>query len=366
MTTACLLVAFLVSAEPEAGLRIRSTSDATRVEVVAPLPEKVQAQLPAGKVAKEKGEELLRLALVDAETGKEGPAIFGNYERRKETLVFTPRFPLTHGQRYRATLDLPGSKPTSTEYRVPAQAAAEPPVVEKVYPSAAVLPANQLKFYIHFSKSMQESKEIFDHIRLFDGDGKEVEEPWRRTELWSADARRLTLWIHPGRIKKGVNLREQEGPVLRPDKSYSLVIGTEVVDADGRPLAKPFTKKFRTGGEEHGRPLVDGWKVQAPAANGEKPLTLEFPRPLDRALLDRFLVVTDAAGKPVAGKIEVGSEERSWLFHPEQPWQAAEYTVKVDGRLEDLAGNTLLRPFDVDLEAPAPTAPKLSVAFRAE
>jgi hypothetical protein len=363
MSCVFLFAGLLLGAEPEP-LRIRATEDAARIEVIAALPEKALAPLPKGKLSAEQGERLLRLTLLDADSGKEGPAILGSYERRNDNLVFTPCFPLTPGQRYRATLEVPGSKPLTTEYRVPERKAAAAAVVEQVYPTAAVLPANQLKFYIHFSKPMAEGREIFDRIKLLDAAGKEIAEPWRRTELWSADGRRLTLWIHPGRIKQGVALREQEGPVLEPNKEYTLLIGAELLDTEGRRLAKAFRKKFRTGLEEHTRPLPEQWRVRPPVAGERSPLIVEFPRPLDRALLDRFVTVLDADGQPVAGRIEVGAEERSWSFHPERPWRAAEYRIKVEGELEDLAGNTPLRPFDVDLKAPSPAPPKLNLPFR--
>jgi len=47
----------------------------------------------------------------------------------------------------------------------------------------------------------------------------------------SGDAKRLSLWIHPGRIKNGVNLREELGPVLEPNRKYTLVLsGGELRD----------------------------------------------------------------------------------------------------------------------------------------
>jgi len=357
----CLLLP-LVAADPEPALRIRAAADA-KVEVVALLPAKVQALLPAGQVKPDDGERYLRLARIDPETGREGAAMLGAYERKDTSLVFRPRFALTPGQRYRATLELPGQKPITVDHAVP-ERDATPPVVEQIFPTGAELPANHLKFYIHFSKPMREGAEIFDHINLLDAAGKPLDDPWRRTELWSADGKRLTLWIHPGRIKRGVNLREEFGPVLEPRKEYTLELGTKLCDTDGRPLAKAFTKKFRTGPEERTRPRVEAWKLTPPAAAGRDALLLEFPRPLDRALLDRCITVTDAHGKPVVGRIEIGKEERSLEFRPEKAWQVADYQVRVDERLEDLAGNTPVRLFDVDLSDPKPGPAKLSLAFR--
>lgn len=344
-------------------LAIRATSDVTQVEVVAQLSDKQRAQITEGKLSPEQGERLLRLCLVDTASQRVGPAMFGAYERRGPQLFFTPRHPLQHGQLYRATFDV-DVKSITADYLVPEKPTSAAARVDKIYPSADLLPANQLKFYIHFSKPMREGKDIFDRIRILDAEGQPIAEPWRRTELWSGDGKRLTIWIHPGRIKQSVNLRDEEGPVLHPGRRYTLEIDAALLDADGQPLGKAFTKKFRTGPEKHTRPLVEDWKLETPAADRSDPVIVRFPEPLDHALLERMLRVVNAAGKEVRGKIVVGPEERSWSFSPDRPWQQAEYVVHVDGEIEDLAGNTPLKPFDVDLTKPAPKAGRLTMPFR--
>ena len=85
-------------------------------------------------------------------------------------------------------------------------------------------------------------------LEILDEQGTLVEDPWRRTELWTADARRLSLWIHPGRIKNGVNLREELGPVLEPNKTYKLIIRAEV---DLRPRGQ-LRYRHCTAGTQHG------------------------------------------------------------------------------------------------------------------
>ena len=90
-----------------------------------------------------------------------------------------------------------------------------------IFPSAEVLPANHLKFYVHFPEPMREGV-FLDYCALLDEHGQPVLEPFRETELWSDDRRRLTLWLHPGRQKAGVNLNVEFGPVLEPGRRYTL------------------------------------------------------------------------------------------------------------------------------------------------
>jgi hypothetical protein len=357
-------VVLLLALDAAPSVEIRPGDGPLRVVVRATLTGKLLVGVPTGALTQEQGERRLRFCLIDPDNGEEGPAVLGNYRREQTTLVFVPRHLLTHGQRYRAVLDLGGGKKATADYRVPAAAATPPPVVEHIYPTTGVLPANQLKFYLHFSRPMRESKEVFDQILLLDARGKPVLDPWRRTELWSPDGRRLTLWIHPGRIKQGIGLREAEGPVLEPDRRYTLVLGADLTDASGQRLGKEVRKPFRTTADDRSRPLPEKWKLRAPEVKTRHPLVVEFPEPLDRALLDRFLTIKDSAGKAIKGRIEVGKEERSWLFHPEQPWEDAGYSLAVDGQLEDLAGNTPLRLFDVDLDEPPPAPPTLALPFK--
>jgi hypothetical protein len=362
MATFSLLALLFAGPPPSADLRIEPGANKATVRVIAKLPAKVNG-LPQGKLTQEQGEAWLKLASVDAATGKEGIAMFGAYERQGARLIFTPRYPLLHGHRYRASFGPPGSKVVRVEYRVPPRPQAPATVVEKVYPSTDVLPANHLRFHIRFSRPMRGGREIFKQIRILDAKGKEVNSPWLPDELWADDDRSLILYIHPGRIKWGLLLRMLLGPVLEPGREYTLVIETAMLDADGRSLAKRFTMKFRTTAEDRTRIDLSAWKLQVPRAGSQAPLVLALPKPLDRVSLERRLKILDSDGKEVSGRIEVGAGERSWSFHPARPWKDAAYRVDVDRELEDVAGNTPTRPFDMDLKAPRPAPQSLSLRF---
>lgn len=222
-----------------------------------------------------------------------------------------------------------------------------------IYPTADALPANHLKFYLVFPEPMREG--IFlNHCRLLDARGREVPEPFRETELWSADGRRLTLWLHPGRQKTGVNLNVELGPALREDGHYRLVISGQWSTARGTPLGRDSVKSFIAAAPDRTQPNLDRWQILLPRAKLREPLLVRFDEPLDWALLHSKFRVERADGTPVAGGIKVGRGERTWTFTPDEPWRAGDYRLAVDVVMEDLAGNSLLRPFEVDLSKPAP------------
>lgn len=225
-----------------------------------------------------------------------------------------------------------------------------------IYPTAETLPANHLKFYLVFPEPMREG--IFlDHCRLLDARGREVLEPFRETELWSADGLRLTLWLHPGRQKTGVNLNVEFGPVLREAGRYTLVISGKWPTARGTPLGNDSVKSFAADTPDRAQPSLDRWQFLLPRAKFRDPLLVRFDEPLDWALLHSKLRIERADGTTVAGAIKVGRGERTWTFTPDEPWRAGDYRLAVDVVMEDLAGNSLLRPFEVDLSKPA-TAPQ--------
>ena len=48
----------------------------------------------------------------------------------------------------------------------------------RIYPTAETLPANHLKFYLHFSEPMRQGV-FLEHCRLLDDEGRPVPEPFR-------------------------------------------------------------------------------------------------------------------------------------------------------------------------------------------
>lgn len=365
--TTTLLIVVLAWLDPGTRVpRIEPGDDPARVVVSIALDAAPSDDWAEGKPVDEStGQQWLRLGIVDEPSGRVGEPLFGRYEHRHGRLIFVPRRGLVPGCLYRAEAFADGRVVAATAYRVPLPPATEAAIVEAIFPSGDEVPANLLKFYVHFSRPMREGREVFDHVRLVDEHGREVPDPWRPTELWSADARRLTLWVHPGRVKTGVNLREQIGPVLVPGGRYTLVVGAGLRDAAGQPLARDAGKSFTARDADHGRPLADApWQVTAPRAATRDAVNVAFPEPLDCHLLERSLEIRDAGGHAIAGVATLGAAERSWRFVPSAPWLAADYALHVDERLEDLAGNTPRKPFEVDRQATPANAPTLRIRFR--
>jgi hypothetical protein len=286
---------------------------------------------------------------VDAPGGL--PPLLGAVSREGEALVFRPRFPLRPGMRYRAVYRDPSRvDPVVEVFRVPDPLPAPTTVLEHVFPSPDVLPENLLKLYLAFSAPMSRG-EASRRVRLLDENGQTVELPFLEIdqELWDVEGRRLTLLFDPGRVKRDLLPNQEVGTPLRAGATYTLVVDREWPDAHGNPLAREGRKTFRVGPPDHAPPRTADWRLAPPRAHTRDPLTVRFPEPLDRALLERVLEVVDGSGSTVPGSVAVESQETRWLFTPRDPWRAGDYRLRVATILEDLAGNSLGRPFEVDV-----------------
>ncbi len=220
-----------------------------------------------------------------------------------------------------------------------APAAAPKARVEHVYPSASVLPANELKLYIYFSAPMSRG-EAWKHIHLLDDTGKPVPLAFLELdqELWDPGNQRLTVLFDPGRIKRGLVPTNELGSPIVEGKHYKLVIDRDWHDAQGAHLVEGFEKAFTGGPSDRVPPDPKHWNVTAPKAGTAEPLIVDFPKPMDYALLQRML---DVPG--VRGRIAIDRDETRWSFTPDAPWKPGNYKLVADNLLEDIAGNHLDR-----------------------
>jgi len=294
----------------------------------------------------------------NASTNQNLPPMAGSYRVQANVLRFDPQFPLEPGISYRAVLH-PDQLPEANHSTAAAMTAVfQPPsretmpgtVVSRIYPSADVLPENLLKFYVHFSAPMSRGR-IYDHIHLLNQSGKEVELPFLEIdeELWDSTLTRLTLFIDPGRIKRGVRPLEEIGPALEAGKTYTLAIGREWKDAAGNPLKESFQKAFKVGPPDRQPPDPAQWKIESPPSGTREKVTIAFNKPMDHALSARVIRVADPSGQPVKGITMLADQERQWTFTPDTSWQAGNYQLVIQTTIEDLAGNNIGKPFDVDL-----------------
>ncbi len=306
----------------------------------------------------------IRVRIIDEQTGKPSPnAILGKHRLERGRLLFVPAFPLTEGANYEIefTSQLALQHGTSSTRmtvgtRTPRTAKPTPARLTNIHPSADSLPENQLKLYLLFSQPMEQG-DAFRHLKLIDETtGSEVPEPFRKVELWSEDGKRFTLWIHPGRQKTGVNLNEDIGPVLQAGHRYTLIVSQDWRSVGGSALGRDVRKAFIAGPAIRRRVTTDDWKITVPKSGSRTPLRVRFPAPLDWALLHSRVRV-ESGGRGIPGTIRAHDQETEWRFTPDSPWTEEKHELVIDALLEDLAGNNLKQPFEVDIRKPREKRP---------
>lgn len=278
---------------------------------------------------------------------RNGQTIAGQKSKRDDDLlVFQPILPFSEGLTYVATY--PGLN--TVTFTIPKQAYT-PTTIVGIYPNCDTIPENILKMYLHFSAKMSVGKS-YANLCITNEAGDTIPQPFLHLdpELWNETGRRLTLWYDPGRVKRDLIPNQLMGAPLKKGHTYTLHINPKWIDAAGHPLDRPFQQSFYVGEADRSQPRPSEWEINPPLVQSMQPLVLRWEAPLDEALLHRSLSVWTPKGQVISGNIELGPSQMSWSFFPHSSWKKGTYKIRINSKLEDLAGNNLNRPFDRDLD----------------
>ena len=290
-------------------------------------------------VSKDSVNELLHIHLAKSDL-----SVIGDYSFANDNVIFKPIIAFTRGLKYKVYVrnELIG------EIAIPAISSPNTPEILAVYPALDTLPENLLKFYILFSKPMQEGDEM-KHIHLIKDDRDTLSSVFLDLELWNNERTMLTLWLDPGRIKRDLQPNKQLGLPLTKGSHYQLLIDKDWQDAEGILLKGNFTKDFFTSSRDSVSPDEKKWTINTPKAGTQEQLVIKFNEPLDHVLAERTISVFDASGNEVKGKLKVSELGDIVYFSPDSEWKSGDHALQIESRLEDLAGNNLDRLFDIDL-----------------
>lgn len=318
------------------------------------IPKQLIQEVPADSV-----NQLLSVRLAGKET-----SILGGYKLADTDVIFEPLVPFTRGLQYQVVL----RNKWLGDISIPALAPDDKPALLAIYPSQDTVPENLLKIYLCFSRPMREGQSTQFVTLLKNGvdtlPGVFLD---LQPELWNADRTQLTLWLDPGRIKRDLQPNKQLGTPLQAGTQYELIISANWPDEQGALLGQKISRSFRVSQRDSLSPNPNKWSIQPPQAGVVKPLSVHFGEALDYSLLTEAIHVADGAGRPVAGKWQPDEEEKRGLFRPDKPWVTGHYRLRIESRLEDLAGNNLNRPFERDITRKNPsviTAPFFDISFQ--
>ena len=286
--------------------------------------------------------------------GEGNPPIEGQYRITSSGVDFLPVFPFDAGRAYAVELN-PAKLPTPRRVdatrvvvSLPADARTPSTTVTRMLPTSTVLPENLLRIYLEFSAPMSRAHGR-DFLSLVDERGDVVKDAFLALDVdfWSPDGRRYTVFLDPGRVKRGILPNDQFGRALKPGHRFALLVDPKWRDEHGLPLAAPFRQEFTVGPADMNPIRPGDWSVQSPKSGSRDPLTVTFPKPLDHGLLYRAIGV-ERGGTKIEGEIAIGPNEKEWRFTPATAWTAGDYDLLVLSILEDPMGNKIGRAFDID------------------
>ena len=290
-------------------------------------------------VSKDSIKELLHINLATSDQ-----RVIGDYLLEEDKVIFKPIIAFTRGLKYKMFV----RGQMIHEITIPIDNSIVAPEIAAVYPALDTLPQNLLKFYISFSKPMQQG-DVLQHIHLIKDGRDTMSSVFLDLELWNNERTMLTLWLDPGRIKRDLQPNKLLGTPLDKGSNYQLSIKNDWQDAEGILLKQNFTKNFFTGPRDSVSPDEDLWTIELPKPGNKEQLRINFNEPLDHELAESTIVIADANDIEVKGKMRVNEEGTILYFLPEIEWKPGIYKLKIESRLEDLAGNNLDRLFDNDL-----------------
>jgi hypothetical protein len=221
------------------------------------------------------------------------------------------------------------------------QGSPEAPI--RISPQARALPANTLRFYLHFPRS-GEAHFDRDQLWLLNEEEQVMPDPFLvlPQELWSVDGRRLTVLMEPGRIKRGLGADPSHEPALVVGRAYSLVVTA---------LGQTARHTFRVSDPVLEALSETRWRLVSPTVGSLDPAVVHFDRVMDAALCENEIGVLTPSGEVVQTRVLLASDGTAAQFIPSHPWSAGEHRLVVSDRLEDVCGNRLGEALDHDLGA---------------
>ncbi|MEJ7740404.1 MAG: hypothetical protein WKF97_23545 [Chitinophagaceae bacterium] len=310
------------------------------------IPERLVKGIRADSVS----EWLKVVVLHDSNT----TAVLGDYNLDHD-VIFEPLIPFSRGLSYEVFYR---NKKLGT-FQIPAANRENAPKLLAVYPSQDTLPENLLKFYLRFSQPMSEG-ESYKYITLIREQIDTLHDVFLnlQPELWNAERTVITVWLDPGRIKRGLQPNQGLGSPLEDQSTYTLQVSNKWKDRQGLPLEQGITKSFVASKRDSLSPDPDRWTLHIPKAASRQALTIDCKESMDYFLLEESLSISGQDGVRVEGHLTIDQDGKTGHFIPVEPWVAGNHILIIQSILEDLAGNNINRPFDRDIYTSKPATSK--------
>ncbi len=258
---------------------------------------------------------------------------------------FTPKVPFDWNQAYTAIYNS-----TIEHFTIELPSDYKHLKVISVYPSSKLVPANILKWYVRFSKPVNEAS-IYDHLHFITKKGDTLSNAtlFLKNPLISEQGKLLTIWVEPGRQKRELKPNQKLGTVFVPEKEYTLAISKTIKDQSGIPMNKSFQNTFMISEADRTKPNIKKWKLLPPKKNTRFHLEIQTNEILDYGSATHSFSILNNRNSRIEGQWELKNQDSSLVFSPNQSWESGTYKIIINPQLEDTAGNNLERLFDQEI-----------------
>ncbi|MDH7445543.1 Ig-like domain-containing protein [Aquimarina sp. 2201CG14-23] len=276
--------------------------------------------------------------------------ILGKVVEKQEYIQFVPMVPFVLDQKYTLVYDN-----IIDYYTIPIPPNYLYPQIKEIYPSASTLPSNLLKWYVRFSKPISDIH-VYDHIKFLNASGDTISRAALPLEnaLVSDDSTLLTIWIEPGRQKRGLKPNKKLGAVFVVGETYTLLVSKRIKDTKGVSMQENYSHSFLITSSDRLSPNVKDWKIKAPVMNSVVDLEIQCNEAMDYGSTIDRIKIFNSDHIEIQGIWACRDKETLLAFTPIDPWKKDHYQILFDPSIEDLAGNNLERLFDSNINNSLP------------
>ncbi|MFD2274337.1 hypothetical protein ACFS07_33770 [Undibacterium arcticum] len=140
----------------------------------------------------------------------------------------------------------------------------------QVTPSGDGVPENLLRIELQLDTPLASPLDMH-HVVLLDEAGAPIDDAFLDVPLHSRDGMRVSILMHPGRIKTGVGPNIALGMALHSGETVVLAI-------DDPQFPEPIRKTWVVGPALRQRIDLQRWAIRVPAAASREPLRIDFSR----------------------------------------------------------------------------------------
>jgi len=214
-----------------------------------------------------------------------------------------------------------------------------------VYPAGPSVPENLLRIELRLAQPLH-GPLIVEHVKLEGTDGQPIDDVFLDLPLSSADGRRVTLLLHPGRVKSGLGANLRLGRALKTGSAVVLVVDDPAVGA-------PIRKSWQVVAPDTVAPHPQDWTLSAPAAGSYMPLIVHMDGAINSSS-EALIAIRGRNGKRLSGTITLVDSETQWQFVPTRRWRPGRYALVTHPDLEDEAGNRACAVYEMPNASVAP------------